>query len=87
MILKFQESDSWVIFGEIDHLTYREIEGNIPKDPDGNCLSFDPALGAFKDARHMQVEFFTKNMTEATVMNAYSPIYLMNDRGQTVEII
>lgn len=86
MIIKFQERKTWVMFGEIDHLEY----GEIPKDEKGgipdDVLVFTPAQGQAA-SKHMWISFFTKNMTEATVINAYSPIYIMNDQGQTVETI
>lgn len=86
MIIKFKEDEHWVMFGEIDHLEF-----GILKD-DENCavsnevLVYDRPCSAVKSS-HLFVKFFTKNMTEATVIHAYSPIYLMNDNGKTIETI
>ncbi len=85
MIIKFRENDSWVIFGEIDHIVYKEaFTVDEEKGSDDKALFF-LADKDDKEAHKMRVEFFTKNMTEATVIFAYSPIYLMNDEGRTVE--
>lgn len=89
MIIKFQERNGWVMFGEIDHLEYSDIspcEPNCGVAVSDRVLVYDPpnTPAISKDVR---VSFFTKNMNEATVIHAYSPIYIMNDQGRTVETI
>ena len=93
MIIKFQERDGWVMFGEIDHLEYSDIPEY--KEPHSDCDSSvvsdrvlvyaPPNTPAISKA--VQMSFFTKNMNEATIIHAYSPIYIMNDQGRTVETI
>lgn len=91
MILKFQERSRWIVFGEIDHVEYEEIKRSEGEDQGcskGNTLIYQPPYSSGAAAsRFIEIAFFTKNMTEATVINAYSPIYLMNDQGRTVETI
>ena len=91
MILKFQEKSRWIVFGEIDHVEYEEIkksEGDAQGCSKGNTLMYQPPYSSGEAGnRFIELSFFTKNMNEATVINAYSPIYLMNDQGRTVEII
>jgi hypothetical protein len=88
MIIKFFEKDSTVIFGEVDHVEYSEIR----KDQRECCgevkgiLKYQPGNTPAKE-KCMAMSFFTKNMTEATRIECYSPIYLMNDNGKTIEII
>jgi len=86
MIIKFQERDNWVIFGEIDHVEYGELKDEENVAYPCGILHYEPpnlpAIG-----KHWQLSFFTKNMSDATVIHAYSPIYLMNDNGRTVETI
>jgi hypothetical protein len=88
MILKFKTGQMWVLYGEIDHLTYEPFNERGAGIP-GDVLLYEasdeqqecPAL------RPYRLTFFTKNMNEATVIHAYAPIYLMNDQGRTVETI
>jgi len=91
MIVKFQEKNRWIVFGEIDHVEYEEIKrdsDNTGEGDKGDALVYEPPYSSGENGnRLIEMSFFTKNMTEATVINAYSPIYLMNDQGRTVEII
>jgi hypothetical protein len=89
MIIKFQEGDSWVLFGEIDHLEYSDIphcEPHCGVTVSGKVILYDPP-NTPAVSKAVQVSFFTKNMNEATIIHAYSPIYIMNDQGRTVETI
>jgi hypothetical protein len=77
------------MFGEIDHIEYEEIKGSDGEPSGGsygNTLVYEPPYGA-NGNRSIELSFFTKNMTEATVVHAYSPIYIMNDQGRTIEIV
>lgn len=91
MILKFQENNRWIVFGEIDHVEYEEIktsEGDAQGCSKGRTLIYQPPYSSGAAAsRFFELSFFTKNMNEATIIHAYSPIYLMNDQGRTVETI
>ena len=89
MIIKFQEMNRWVVFGEVDHVEYEEIKGNS----DGQAvvasrkvLTYGPS-NSLVVGNYNEISFFTKNMNEATVVHAYSPIYLMNDQGRTIQTI
>jgi len=87
MIIKFQADNSWIVFGEVDHLEYTPLVEE-KHGTDERVLCYPPPLIPDKPAFDFyEVSFFTKNMTEATVIHAYSPIYLMNDNGKTIETI
>lgn len=86
MIIKFMSGDSWVIFGEIDHLEYQEIEQDKNCAVSSDVLIYEPANLPTRGSC-IGMSFFTKNMTAPTVIHAYSPIYIMNDNGRTVETI
>jgi hypothetical protein len=88
MIIKFQDADKWVIFGEIDHIEHQFLEEtpNVGVAISSDVLIYSPANTPAKQKK-VYMSFFTKNMTEPTVVHAYSPIYLMNDNGKTIEII
>ena len=89
MIIKFQEKNRWVVFGEIDHVEYEEFKKSEEDGCDyGSTLVYEPPYTPRAAGnRSIELSFFTKNMSEATVVLAYSPIYLMNDQGRTIEII
>ncbi len=86
MIIKFQEKNRWVIFGEIDHVEYETggACGNTGIESDVICYAPPNTPAVTKEVSML---FFTKNMTAPTRINAHSPIYLMNDNGKTIEII
>ena len=84
MIIKFKSCGQWVVFGEIDHVEYGDAEEMVGKP--SNLLEY-PAANDAAAGTKKSLSFFSKNMTEATVIEAYTPIYLMNDHGQTVETI
>lgn len=86
MIIKFFEKDSTVIFGEVDHVEYSEIKNDQACGETKGILKYQPGNTPAKE-KYMSLSFFTKNMTEATRVECYSPIYLMNDNGKTIEII
>jgi hypothetical protein len=87
MIIKFKSGDTWVVFGEVDHVEYRESDYFPEKMAvSSDVLVYDPS----KDQpgfKRIEMSFFTKNMNAATEVIACTPIYLMNDQGRTVETI
>lgn len=88
MIIKFREKDSWVMFGDIDHIVYKQvyIEDEECVRAEESPLYYEAVTGD-EHAHKMRLDFFSKNMTEATIFFAYSPIYIMNDNGKTIETI
>jgi hypothetical protein len=87
MIIKFKSGDTWVVFGEVDHVEYRELDYFPDKMAvSSNVLVYDPPKDQSAFNR-IAMSFFTKNMNAATEAIACTPIYLMNDQGRTVEII
>jgi hypothetical protein len=85
MILKFQEKDRWVMFGEIDHIEYEPVKHVDDPVTEPN-ICYDAPNDEEIHARY-QVSFFTKNMNEATIIRCWTPIYIMNDNGRTVQTI
>ena len=88
MIIKFREKDSWVMFGEIDHIEYRDVDTSKEAMSD-DAIIFEPPSNQVpltpNGRQQVAIGFFTKNMREATEILAYSPIYIMNDEGKTIE--
>ena len=88
MIIKFKDHDTWRIFGEVDHVSYRDVNG----DPDkcginSDILKYRPSDERAIVGKWVEMEFFTKNMNAPTIVIACTPIFLMNDHGRTVETI
>ncbi|MFA5340216.1 MAG: hypothetical protein WC332_00420 [Clostridia bacterium] len=87
MIIKFQENEKWVIFSEVDHVEYEPVVTGNNVGYGGGIICYNPPNNKKPANECFELSFFTKNMTEATVIHAYSPIYLMNDNGKTIETI
>jgi len=84
MIIKFLSGSTWVVFGEVDHIEYGEIE---PSEISPEAIVYDIPNNNLPSRKQVGIGFFTKNMNEATQVVAYPPIYIMNDQGRTVETI
>ena len=88
MIIKFKSKETWVMFGEVDHVEYSDLIEDISKTAfSSDVILYHPANDQAAIGKWVQMSFFTKNMSEATRVVACTPIYLMNDQGQTVETI
>jgi hypothetical protein len=87
MIIKFKSGDTWVVFGEVDHVEYSDND----YDPKKTAVRSDVIVYEPPDdqaaVKWVGMGFFTKNMNAPTEVIACSPIYLMNDQGRTVETI
>jgi hypothetical protein len=88
MIIKFKSNDTWVVFGEVDHVEYRDINYDPRKEAiKSDVIVYDPPNDQAVVGKWIAMDFFTKNMNAATEIMACTPIYLMNDQGRTVETI
>ncbi len=90
MIIKFKSKDTWVVFGEVDHVEYRNMtaKGEDPKKMgiESDIILYDPPDDGVT-TEWFGIGFYTKNMDDSTQIIACAPIYLMNDQGRTVETI
>lgn len=88
MIIKFKSKDTWVIFGEVDHVEYNDIDHDPKRDGiRSDVIVYDPPNDQAAVGKWVGMGFFTKNMNQATEIIACTPIYIMNDQGRTVETI
>jgi len=88
MIIKFKSGKTWVVFGEVDHVEYNDIDLDPKKDAvNSDVIVYEPPDDQAAIGKCVALGFFTKNMNASTEVIAYSPIYLMNDQGRTVETI
>jgi hypothetical protein len=80
------------MYDEVDELHYRTLkDGDVDNDSDGlksGTIDFtkDNHYPVSENSRRI-ISFMNKNQTEETVICTYSPIYLMNNNGKTLEII
>lgn len=86
MILKVKTNCGWQVFGEIDyvHYTKGEDEGEYAPGVLDYTANWEHPMPS---GNKMFICFMNKNQTAETSMLAYSPVYLMNDEGRTVETI
>ena len=88
MIIKFKSGDTWVMFGEVDHVEYNDIDYNPKSDAvRSEVIVYDPPNDQAAIGKWVGLGFFTKNMNESTEVIACTPVYIMNDQGRTVETI
>jgi hypothetical protein len=93
MIIKFEVNGAWQFFDDVDSLMYRKL-GNFDvklEDPDevidytetisSICSEIDGTSG-----RVLLTFMNSKQLAQSQVV-AFSPIYLMNENGKTVEVI
>ncbi|MCK9520421.1 MAG: hypothetical protein M0R74_15565 [Dehalococcoidia bacterium] len=90
MILKIETSSGWVFYDEIDCLSYRNFpSGEYDAETDLKEL-IDHTEGWAKPCLENQkrlISFMNKNQSEESFVVAYSPIYLLNNEGKTIERI
>lgn len=86
MILKIKTNCGWQIFGEVDYVHYTQAEDNVEYAP--HVLDYTKNWeNLMPDGSKMFICFMNKDQTAETSVLAYSPVYLMNDEGRTVETI
>jgi hypothetical protein len=86
MIIKFQSGKKWVVFGSIEQLEY-QVLGNGPSGGQSGISVYEPSAESIRSAEKYVELIFSQGKGEGMIVHAYSPIYLMNDEGKTIEII
>ena len=98
MIIKLYDynNEMWQLFDEVDSVSYRKIEGQVQPIPEAedNANIIDFTFSADKPMNEemaknpkVVIDFMNKNQAEETRVFAYSPVYLMNNNGRTIETI
>jgi hypothetical protein len=86
MIIKFQSKEKWVIFGNVEQVEFEKLGNDFNKG--GTEIScYEPPAKSDRPAEEYNELIFSQGKGEGVIIHAYSPIYLMNDDGKTVEII
>jgi hypothetical protein len=102
MILKFEVNGSWQIFDDVDSLMYRRMSLREAVDlsgcPVGSLVDYTETLQANGNSNKSDADidglkirvlltFMNSKQLENSQVLAYSPIYLMNNNGRTIETI
>lgn len=95
MIIKFEVNGAWQIFDDVDSLMYRKLGAfNIAEpgesldeviDYSGTLHSIPPDENGF--IGRVLLTFMNSKQTADSQVIAFSPIYLMNNNGRTIEIV
>jgi hypothetical protein len=93
MIIKFEVNGAWQFFDDVDSLMYRKL-GNFDvklEDPD-EVIDYTETISSIgseidgTSGRVLLTFMNSKQLAQSQVV-AFSPIYLMNENGKTVEVI
>lgn len=93
MIIKFEVNGAWQLFDDVDSLMYRKL-GNFDLDLEEPELVIDYTNSAHNicsgkegTPNRVLLTFMNSKQLAQSQVVAFSPIYLMNENGKTVEII
>lgn len=88
MIIKFRVCDSWQLYDEVDSIRYGRLTGREGlKEGTIDFTKREEDRPVPANSEKVLIAFMNKNQTEETLVVAYSPIYLMNNNGRTIETI
>jgi hypothetical protein len=93
MIIKFEVNGAWQLFDDVDSLMYRKL-GNfdVKLEAPEVVIDYTETIGAINSdkngnpGRVLLTFMNSKQLAESQVV-AFSPIYLMNENGKTIETI
>lgn len=88
MIIKVLGVDGgFTLYGEVDLVTTRPLAQNEVLSDDVIDHTESNYRGIEANPRKNYIRFMNKNQVAETEIIAYSPVYVMNDQGKTVETI
>ena len=102
MIIKFEVNGAWQIFDDVDSLMYRRMSLREVVDlsgcPVGSLVDYTETLQSNGNSNKSDADidglkirvlltFMNSKQLENSQVVAYSPIYLMNNNGRTIETI
>ena len=93
MIIKFEVGDGWQMFSDVDTLTYHKL-GPFSVDIEDieQVLDYTETLSQVKgpiegNSGRVLLSFMNSKQLAETQICVFSPVYIMNDNGRTVEVI
>lgn len=102
MIIKFEVNGAWQIFDDVDSLMYRRMSLREVVDlsgcPVGSLVDYTETLQSNGNSNKSDADidglkirvlltFMNSKQLANSQVVAYSPIYLMNNNGRTIETI
>ena len=102
MIIKFEVNGAWQVFDDVDTLMYRRMSLREVVDlsgcPVGSLVDYTETLQSNGNSNKSDADidglkirvlltFMNSKQLENSQVLAYSPIYLMNNNGRTIETI
>jgi hypothetical protein len=96
MIIKFEVNGAWQLFDDVDSLMYRKLGAwGLELDDVRNIIDYTGTINTVHSADvpepsypgRVLLTFMNSKQTENSQVIAYSPIYLMNDQGRTIDTI
>ena len=102
MIIKFEVNGAWQVFDDVDSLMYRRMSLREVVDlsgcPVGSLVDYTETLQSNGNSNKSDADidglkirvlltFMNSKQLENSQVLAYSPIYLMNNNGRTIETI
>lgn len=93
MIIKFEVNGAWQIFDDVDSLMYRKLGAfKLDLEDPEQVIDFTGTMsnigcdGNGNPGRVLLTFMNSKQLANSQVV-AFSPIYLMNENGKTIETI
>ena len=93
MIIKFEVNGAWQLYDDVDALRYRKLGPHAVDTEDlDDLMDFTETIAGINGAeeghpgRVLLMFMNSKQLVESNIV-AWSPIYVMNENGRTVETI
>ena len=93
MIIKFEVNGAWQIFDDVDSLMYRRL-GNFQLDLEEPevVIDYTETMNSIcsddkGNPGRVLLTFMNSKQLEQYQVVAFSPIYLMNNQGRTIETV
>ena len=93
MIIKFEVDEAWQLFDDVDSLMYRKLGafGADLEEPElvidyTNTIS-NVASDEEGNPGRVLITFMNSKQLSQSQIVAFSPIYVMNENGKTIEVI
>jgi hypothetical protein len=93
MIIKFEVNGAWQIFDDVDSLMYRKLgKFDLGLEESESIIDYtnsihDICSGNEGTPYRVLLTFMNSKQLEDSQVVAFSPIYLMNNNGRTIETI
>lgn len=93
MIIKFEVNGAWQMYDDVDSLMYRKLGAyDVDLEEPEQVIDFTDTVGNISSDKHgysgrVLLTFMNSKQLANSQIIAFSPIYIMNEHGRTVETI